>query len=148
MKLYQEFRRTDAASSLAIEGLTLEMLAEILRRQTKTANGTPPVWLTKALELLHDQFSESLTIPYIAAAVGIHPVHFAREFRKLCRCTVGEYIRQLRIEDACRNLRTTDIPLATIATDTGFADQSHFSRTFKRLMRMTPAEYRRTFRSR
>lgn len=148
MKLYQEFRRRDSASSLAIEGLTLEALAEISRHQNKEFRGTPPLWLSKALEVLHDQFFEPLTIPYIAASVGIHPVHFAREFRKLCHCTPGEYVRQLRIEEACRKLRLSNMSLAAIANATGFADQSHFSRTFKRLMRMTPAEYRREFRSR
>ena len=148
MKLYQEFRQKDSASLLAMEGLTLEILAEISRRQTNGTTGNPPLWLTKARDFLHDQFSEPLTVVSIAASVGIHPVHFAREFRRFCGCSVGEYIRQLRIEDACRKLRLSDVPLATIATAIGFADQSHFSRTFKRITRMTPAEYRRACRSR
>jgi AraC family transcriptional regulator len=148
MTLYQEFRRGDSASSLAIEGLILEMLAEVSRRQANGSTLYPPLWLTKALELLHDQFAETLTIPQMAVSVGVHPVHFAREFRRFYGCTVGEYVRQLRIEAACRKLRMSETPLAAIAAATGFADQTHFSRTFKRVVRMTPAEYRHTFRSR
>ena len=75
----------------------------------------------------------------------MHPVHLAREFRRFQRCTIGEYIRQLRIERACRQLHASDEPLATIASAVGFSDQSHFSRTFKRLIGMTPAGYRATF---
>src|SRR2546427_3461078 len=148
MKLYCEFRQMDNASPLAIEGLTLEMLAEASRRQVKVSDRTPPRWLVRARELLHAQFSEHLTIAQLATSVGVHPVHLAREFRKFYRCTIGEYIRQLRIEHACRALYASDAPLAAIASAAGFSDQSHFSRTFKRLIGVTPLEYRAAFHPR
>ena len=148
MRLYSEFLEPDCASHLAIEGLALEMLAEASRRQVKFSERTPPRWLKQAVELLRERFSERLTITEVAAEVGVHPVHLAREFRRFHRCTMGEYIRHLRIEQACRQLHTSAESLATIATGVGFSDQSHFSRTFKRLIGMTPAGYRSTFAAR
>jgi AraC family transcriptional regulator len=148
MKLYQEFRLMDDASSLAIEGLALEMLAEVSRRQIKPSDYRPPRWLAQALEILHERFSEHLTILQIATCVGIHPVHLAREFRRFHRCTIGEYIRRLRIEHACHELWATDAPLAEIASAAGFSDQSHLSRSFKRIMGTTPGEYRAVLRRR
>jgi AraC family transcriptional regulator len=144
MKLYVEFARRDFASTLAIEGLALEMLAEISRRQIKTER-TPPRWLARVTEILHEQFSARLTITELAALVGVHPVHLAREFRRFHRRSVGDYLRQLRIEHACRELRTSRQSLATIAVGAGFSDQSHFCRQFKRQFGMTPAEYRSIF---
>ena len=135
----------DEASPLAIEGLALEMLAEVSRRKVEVADRRPPRWLSQALDLLHEQFSEHLTIAYLATSVGVHPVHLAREFRKFYRCTIGEHIRQLRIEHACHELCVSTASLATIASAAGFSDQSHFSRIFKRLMQMTPAQYRAAF---
>lgn len=145
MNLYKEFRQMDEASSLAIEGLGLEMFAEVSRCQVKVSDCKPPHWLAQTLELLREQFSERLTIAHIATSVGVHPVHLARGFRRFCRCTIGEYIRQLRIEQACRELCMSDASLAAIASAAGFSDQSHFSRTFKRFMEMTPAQYRTAF---
>jgi len=124
------------------------MLAEVSRRQVRVSDHKPPRWLAQALELLREQFSEHLTIAYLARSVGVHPVHLAREFRKFYRCTIGEYIRQLRIEYACRKLSISDASLAAIASGAGFSDQSHFSRTFKRLVDMTPAQYRAAFSKR
>lgn len=49
----------------------------------------------------------------------------------------------LRIQRACRALSETQDTLASIASETGFTDQSHFTRTFKQIVGTTPAHYRR-----
>jgi len=146
MTLYKEFQQIDEASPLAIEGLALEMLAEVSRRKVNRADRKPPRWLFNALDLLQEQFSEHFTIAHLATSVGVHPVHLAAEFRKFFGRTIGEHIRQLRIEHACRELCFSDSSLAEIASATGFSDQSHLCRTFKRYVEMTPSQYRRRFR--
>ncbi len=108
----------------------------------------PSPWLLQARDLLHDRFSEDLSLSEVAAAVGVHPVHLARVFRKEYGCTLGDYIRKLRVEFACRKLANSETPLAQIALLSGYSDQSHFSNAFRRQMGMTPGEFRRTFRSR
>jgi len=147
-RLYREFQLADEASSLAIEGLALEIMAELARRHVKTSDRKPPKSVEQARELLHAHFSESLTLDGIAKSVGTHPIHLARMFRRYHHCTIGEYVRKLRIELACREISTTDCQLALVALRTGFYDQSHFSRTFKRMMGITPGQYRAAFRSR
>jgi AraC family transcriptional regulator len=147
-RLYREFRRTDGAAPLAIEGLSLELLAEAARGPVTVAERRPPRWLAQARELLHARFDENLTLTEIAAAVCVHPVYLARVFREQYGCTIGEYTRQLRIELACRQLATSDTPLVAIALTTGFADQSHFTKTFKRLVGVTPGQFRAASQSR
>jgi AraC family transcriptional regulator len=147
-RLYDEFRRMDAASPLAIEGLTLELLAECLRETPIVRAGTPPRWMNSIRDLLQDRFSERLSLEAIADSVGIHPAHLTRIYRRLHGCTLGDQVRKLRIEFACRRLTTTDAPLVEIALAAGFADQSHFSRAFKREMGVSPAAFRKSARPR
>lgn len=147
-RAFDEFHRMDAASPLVIEGLTLEMMAEVSRRYVKTSETRSPRWLERTRELLQAHFTEDMTLESIAGTVGTHPMHLARVFRQHHGCTVGEYIRQLRVEFSCRELSLTDAPLSQIALAAGFYDQSHFSRTFKKLVRLTPSEYRTSFRRR
>jgi AraC family transcriptional regulator len=147
-RLYDEFYRMDSASPLAIEGITLEMMAEVSRHHVKTSEGTSPRWLEQTRDLLHAHFSEELTLEGIAGAVGTHPVHLARVFRQYYGCTVGEYVRRLRVEFTCRELSLTNTPLIQIALAAGFYDQSHFSRTFKKIVGLTPTAYRSSFRPR
>src|SRR5579863_7145046 len=91
MRLYDEARRTDSASSLVVEGLTLELMAELSRQRTTLAHSKPPRWLNQAKELLHTQFPGALTHDQLAQAVGVHPVYLAHEFRRHFKCTIGQY---------------------------------------------------------
>jgi len=52
-----EFRETDEFSPLAIEGLALELVAEVLR-SIKRELQRAPAWLERAREMLHAQFAE------------------------------------------------------------------------------------------
>jgi AraC family transcriptional regulator len=147
LRLHHEFHHIDAVSSLVIEGLVLELLAEASRRVVENSDGRPPRWLAQAREMLHARFAETLKLTDIAEPVGVHPVYLASTFRRHYRCTVGEYLRQLRVEFACREISASDAPLAEIALAAGFSHQSHFSTTFKRITGMTPIEYRALARS-
>ena len=142
-RLYREFRLRDVVSALAIEGLVLEILAELVRL---AAPSRKPSWLARARDLLHDRFQENLGLGQIAAEVGVHPVHLATMFRRRFRQTLGDYQRRLRVAFACRQLVTTDAPLTEIALAAWFADQSHFTRTFKSHVGITPLAYRRDSR--
>jgi AraC family transcriptional regulator len=147
-RLYKEFRVRDDVSKLVMEALALELLAEASRHRMHEPERTPPRWLVEARDLLHDRFAEDLGHNEIAESVGVHPVHFARTFRKHYHCTPGDFQRRLRVEFACRLLAETDTPLIEIALEAGFSDQSHFTRAFGRRMRMTPGEFRKRFQSR
>jgi AraC family transcriptional regulator len=144
-RLYGEFRAADDLAPLAIEGLALEMFVERARRARERA--TPP-WIETVTEYLRAHFVERLTLSEVAGAAGVHPVHLAREFRRRRHCTVGEYVRRLRVEFACRELSATDAPLAEIALAAGFSHQSHLTRTFKALTGTTPAKFRALSRAR
>jgi AraC family transcriptional regulator len=147
-RIYDEFRCTDTVSALAVEGLTLELLAEGVRQGPRHVERSPPRWLRQARDLLHEGFRQRLTLDGIAETVGVHPAHLARVFRQQQGCTVGDYVRRLRIEYACHCLSTSDTALATIALAAGFSDQSHFSKVFKRQTGMSPAVFRESVVSR
>jgi AraC family transcriptional regulator len=145
-RLYHEFQIMDAVAPLTLEGLALELLAMATRHPIRDAERSAPHWLRQAKALLHEAYLQNLSMEQIALTVGIHPTHLARAFRQHYHCTVGDYIRTLRIEHARYRLATSDASLGEIAIEAGFADQSHFSRVFKRHTHVTPAEFRRICR--
>jgi AraC-like DNA-binding protein len=144
-RVYREFFQTDDASAVVIEGLMLEIMGESARSAAETGS-RPPRWLLQAREIVRERFSEHLTLSDLAASVGVHPVHLAQTFHRHYCCTVGEFLRKLRIEYACRQLVASEASIVEIALAAGFCDQSHFTRTFKRCTGLAPAQYRDTVR--
>lgn len=147
MRLYQECRLGELASPLAIEGLMLEIASGFVRERWVDRHNRSPSWLKSATEALHAHCHESLHLSTVAGWVGIHPVHLAREFRKHQGCTVGQYVRKLRVESAGRKLMESDLPLAVIALEVGFANQAHLCRIFKLVTGISPARYRAAARA-
>jgi AraC family transcriptional regulator len=141
-RLYREFRWGDSASRLMIEGLLLELAAELTRSGDPGALAPP--WLRKAREVLGERFRDNLSPSDIAREVGTHPVHLAAVFRKYFGVSPGEFVRNRRVEFASERLAREDVPLAEIAAEAGFADQSHFTRIFKQATGLTPAAFRRS----
>lgn len=144
-RLFKELYEKDETSSLVIEGLVLEILGEAARRLSPVERRRP-AWIDKVREIIHAGHAESLSLSLIADSVGLHPVHVAREFRRHNNCTIGEYVRQVRVNSACQKLTISNSPIAEIAHAAGFVDQSHFCKTFKRLTGQTPSEFRSAHR--
>lgn len=141
-QIHHEFTQQDRAADLAIEGFSIALLSELARARNRGDEGARPAWLMRVVELLHMTLVQDLTMGDIAAAVEIHPVHMAKTFRRFYGCTMGEYVRRLRVERAKEQLASTDRPLSSVAFEAGFADQAHFSRVFKKLAGVTPSAFR------
>jgi AraC-like DNA-binding protein len=144
-RLFTEFRAEDEAAPLAMEGILLELLAEVARSGRIPGESAPP-WVRRALSLLRDAPGRRHTLAGIAADVGVHPATLARGFRRAYGCTPGQMQRRVRLEEAARQLAATERPLAEIAQQAGFFDQSHFSNAFRRQLGTSPLRYRRTMR--
>jgi AraC family transcriptional regulator len=140
--LHRELGIGDDVSPLAMHGLVLEMTAEACRFGRNVDERDTPRWLRAVHGRLEEEFRDPPSLDELAADAGVHRAHLARVFRSRYGCTVGERIRRLRIEFACERLAGTGDPLATIAIEAGFADQSHFSRSFRAVTGVTPGVFR------
>ncbi|MBV9476597.1 MAG: helix-turn-helix domain-containing protein [Acidobacteria bacterium] len=146
-RLHTELTRGDDVSALAVEALVLGLFADAARTERRLEQRAPR-WLSGVRARIHEDPVAHLSLAELASAAGVHPVHLAAAFRRHYGASVAAYVRQLRIDFACRELAASDAPLADIALAAGFADQSHFGRTFKEAMHVTPAAYRAAVRRR
>ncbi len=86
-QLRQELELGDDLSPASVESVVLTLLAELSERPALEAHRTPPPWLERVKEQVHDEFAGRLTLELLAGTAGVHRVHLAREFRRHFGCT-------------------------------------------------------------
>lgn len=136
-------RRAFVAGTLGpfeLESTVWELCGDASAETACRERGTPR-WLRRCLEIVEEDFADSLTVTGIAVQVGVHPVHVSREFRRRFGQTLGEYANKVRIRAACAAMACQTQPLAAVAASTGFADQAHFCRVFKRMVGCAPSAF-------
>ncbi len=79
----------------------------------------------------------------LAREAGMSARQLQRRFGESFGVGVKEFILRARIQAAAEALRSTSAPIAEVALDSGFYDQSAFTRQFRRRTGLTPQRYRR-----
>jgi len=122
---------------------TIVVLPERLQQSVSLpARGLPRYKLRRVLEFIDVHIDQPIRLEQLALAAGVSRFYFHRQFKGCTGLTPREYILQKRIERAKALLSQSDLPLADVAAQVGFADQSHFTTTFRMATSMTPRSYR------
>jgi len=135
--------RGGRGGDLELDGIVTELLAQVSRRQGRPASGGPPSWLRLAREMVLDADPAACSLAEVACAVGVHRVHLARAFRDHYGEPIGRLGRRVRLQRALR-LLDEGLPLARVAAEAGYADQSHLTRDVTRRFGVPPARLRRS----
>ena len=93
-------------------------------------------------EYINNNISESLTLAKISEIVCYNKSYVSRMFKQVSGMGLSEYINQIRLEKAKELLVTTNIPIQSIATKTGFDTSQYFSSVFKKALGLSPKEFR------
>lgn len=101
--------------------------------------------LLKVVQFVTSNYGEEIVVADLAKQAKLSPSQLHREFIRLFGITPNAYIREVRVGVARHLLETTQQPIASIAAETGFYDQSHLTRQFKTSTGITPTKYRRTY---
>jgi AraC family transcriptional regulator len=94
-------------------------------------------------ELIADGSAAGTTLGALAQAAGYSKAHFVRLFRRTTGTSPHRYVLQRRLGRAHRLIVATALPLAEVASETGFASQSHLNSAFARVYGCTPGDARR-----
>ncbi len=94
-------------------------------------------------QYIKDNISYTITAEDICSVFHIKRTRLYSIANKYLNCSIATYIRNYRINEACRMLKETNMPITSIAYAVGFSDYGHFSRIFKRLKGKSASEYRK-----
>jgi len=140
LRVYGEMIADDDQSSLSVSMLLLDLL----QQASNSLDGKKHYsWVSDIEEVLRGNWDRRLSLNALSSIAKVHPVTLSRQFHKYHSCTLGEYLRKLKIEKALTLIKTSRQSLTEIVYECGFADQSHFTRTFKCLTGLLPHAYQK-----
>jgi AraC family transcriptional regulator len=135
--------RGDAVSRLRIE----ESLAEILGAADVSvrAAGRRDRAIAEAIAYtLERSFHAPLSLATVARVAGVSIFPASRAFKRARGISIHRYRQEMRLRHALAMVLETDVPLAELAIDLGFANQPHFTNLFRRRFHTTPHAVRRS----
>jgi AraC family transcriptional regulator len=135
------------ADRIMVESLGTALCIRIARRfvgslPLPTNQGLSPERLQRVRDYVEAHLDEDLSLTVLADIACLSPYHFSRSFKQSIGVGPQRYVIQRRLERAKTLMRRTREPLALIALEAGFGDQSHFTTIFRREMGVTPGRFR------
>jgi AraC family transcriptional regulator of arabinose operon len=100
------------------------------------------VRVQRAVRYLALNMSEPFRIETVAAHCGLSPSRFSHLFRESLHTTPQQFSEKLRLETAQQLLRQTNLTIAEIASEVGYADPLYFSRRYRRAFGHAPSDRR------
>ena len=101
--------------------------------------------LRQAITLIERNIPEPLTVPEIAATLGISQRQLERQFHRGVGCSVVQFGTLVRLQHARVLLISTKLTVREIATATGFNTLSHFAYAFRKCFDRRPSDYRQAW---
>ena len=148
-RLLYEQTDTQPGARTLIVGLTLQLVAALTRvaaAPDPSHTSAPADANRRAVERflaeLAHRFYEPVAIDRVTTDLGMSRRSFTRLFRAAAGASYADYVERVRVEYACRLLRTTTRAIAPIAFECGYEELSSFYRAFKRQTRQTPGRFR------
>jgi AraC family transcriptional regulator len=147
--LEQALEPQDKANALFVDHVVLALHTHLAQRYGGMAAGRPPStgglapWqLRRVRDMIDANLEGEISLARLAGDCGLSVSHFTRAFSRSTGMPPHRWLIQRRLEHAKRLMRTTRDPLAEIALQCGFSDQSHFTRSFAAAIGTTPGRWR------
>lgn len=141
---------SDERQQCYVEDMLHLLLCRILRLHSNARQTSPlakhalaPFRLRRALDFIEAHLGSQISVEDIAAASGVSRFHFSRAFHETTGSAPYAFLLGRRIALGKMLLTDDSLPLANIATQSGFTNLGQFSRIFKRVTGSCPSSFRR-----
>lgn len=99
--------------------------------------------IEQVIQFIEKSMPRDVTLNEAAAKVHLNPSYLSQMFKQKTKVNFGDYVLNLRMEEAKRLLSQTSLRVTEISERLGYTDVSYFGNAFKRVTNLTPSQYRK-----
>lgn len=146
--LYEEYGNQKSGYTQLMRTYIVELIIKLSRVIQSSEEGALTAkqkeLVAGVMEYIQQNYSLTINTEKIASKMFFNKNYMAKLFKKETGLSIHEFVREMRIKEACRMLRTTSKTVAEVAAECGFSDMKSFYQTFRRHTGCTPKQYRNT----
>ncbi|MBA2938987.1 response regulator [Paenibacillus sp. CGMCC 1.16610] len=101
--------------------------------------------IEQVIQFVEKSMPRDVTLNEAAAKVHLNPSYLSQMFKQKTKVNFGDYVLNLRMEEAKKLLSQTSLRITEISDRLGYTDVSYFGNAFKRVSKLTPSQYRKTY---
>lgn len=120
------------------------ILAEIYHREKRDTTQVQNRNVTNVVRYMYKNINRNLTLDQIAQEFELSKSYLNAIFQDYTQHSPMDFFINLKMKEACKILRSTDLYIYEIAQQLGYTDQYYFSRLFKKVVGMTPKKYKQS----
>ena len=124
-----------------ISSVITQLVINILRRSSTSSEVMPSI-IQKAVNYIHKNYTNDILLVNVAKELSISKNYLGRLFRDTLGVNFNEYVKSLRLRQACSLLKSSQLSIKEIAFSSGFNSPIYFCNIFKEKMSMSPMQYR------
>lgn len=141
----QQFVLKERAASAELCDALLVALIELIRQlyipmKISVVDDNLFESVQRAKSYIDNNFSDAISMEYIAESLNMSVSYMAHSFKKLVGCSPGQYIIRRRIGEAQTLLSLTDNSVTQISTSVGYDNSNYFSTIFKKMTKLSPKQ--------
>ena len=146
--MHREFTEKETGYRSVLNGYSRVLFSKILRKlKGSNVSGEAQKYISRITEeclaYINARCFEKITLKEIAEHTFYNPSYFSRIFKEQCGVSLSEYIKERRITEAARLLRTSELCNDDIMEKVGYTDKKQFYKNFREIYSVTPAQYRK-----
>ncbi|TCZ79396.1 AraC family transcriptional regulator [Paenibacillus albiflavus] len=103
--------------------------------------------LPRSIRYIHEHYDEPITVQKLAEYEHYNPTYYSEWFMKETGKSPSSYIQEVRLNEAKKLLRNSNMPILYIAIQVGLGHQSSLTRLFVKHEQQTPSQYRQQYKN-
>src|SRR3954463_16050915 len=151
LSMDETLRRWEPAARTYLDQLGSMVAAQLVRRHgarvgsvdDRPASGLGDCQFAARRAVMEERLADPVSLAELASIAGLSVSQFSRQFKARTGLAPHRFLLGLRVDQACRLLRTDSTPIADIAVQCGFSHQEHLTRVMRAHLDTTPGAVRR-----